>query len=192
MTKALLAILLFVATANSYGDCRKIPYVSERPKIVNREDEIKSTDLVWQSSSIPPEILKLIKTDIKVADFSSFDLDGNGIDELLISNNNLGGSGGRGFVFLEKQSGKWKVIAKFTGGFILNNRWTPTTYNPKYLTMTVWSRTGAAETWQDLYAYKNNKYKMVNSQQVPLTVLYSKDFQEMLLNLNTMCWERWN
>jgi hypothetical protein len=93
----------------------------------------------------------------------------------------VGGSGGRGFVFLEKQHGKWKVITRFTGGFILNNRWTPSTYNPKYLTMTVWSRTGAAETWQDLYAYKNNKYKVVNSQQVPLTVLYSKDFQEMLL-----------
>ena len=192
MKKVFLIIVSFFVTANSYADCRKLPYISERPKIVKREDEIKSTDLVWQSSPIPPDILKLIKTDIQVADFSLFDLDKDGIDELLVSSNSLGGSGGRGFVFLEKQAGKWKIIAKFTGGFILNNRWTPTTYNPKYLTMTVWSRAGAAETWQDLYAYKNNKYKTVNSQQVPLTVLYSKDFQEMLLNLNTMCWESWN
>jgi len=198
MNYKILILLSFaiISSKYTYANCRDISHSSQQPKIVNREDEIKSTELIWRNSSeMPLDAVKTIKTKfnkIDAANFSLIDLNGDSIDELIVNSESMSGSGGRVFMFLEKQNGKWKEIALFTGGFILNNRWTPKTYNRKYLTITQWARTGASETWQDLWSYKDKKYQIVSSQPVPLAVLYSKDFQKMILDLNWMCWDRWN
>ena len=53
-----------------------------------------------------------------------------------------------------------------------------------YYTITQWQRFGGAETWQNVFVYKDDKYVFINEQRVPLTVLYQKDFQKMLLEIN--------
>ena len=37
-----------------------------------------------------------------------------------------------------------------------------------------------------------NEYKNYSVTPVPLNVLYSNDFQKMILDLNWMCWDTWN
>jgi hypothetical protein len=103
----------------------------------------------------------------------------------------MGGSGGQGFLILENQKGKWKQIALFTGSFIMINRWLPEGYDG-YHVIVYWFRGGGADTDQVVMAYKNHEYKDYSVTPVPLNVLYSNDFQKMILDLNWMCWDYWN
>ena len=179
--------------------CFSIPSGSERPKFVNREDEIKATDLVWREDfkKLPVEAKKLIRKEIPsgVEDYeihvAFFDLNNDGVDEIFVNSLSLGGSGGRGFTILEKQKGKWKQIALFTGSFIMITRWLPEGYEG-YYPIIYWFRGGAADTDQVVMAYKNHEYKDYSVTPVPLNVLYSDSFQKMILDLNWMCWDYWN
>ena len=74
--------------------CFNIPSGSVRPVFVNREDEIKATDLVWGEDykKLPVAAKKLIRkevppgiedTDINVA---FFDLNNDGVDEVFVNN----------------------------------------------------------------------------------------------------------
>jgi hypothetical protein len=180
--------------------CFNIPSGYERPVFVNREDEIKATDLVWSSSdfqNLPVAAKKLIRKEVSsgVSDYlihiAFFDLNNDGVDEIFVNSESLGGTGGRGFLILEKQKGKWKQIAFFTGSFIMINRWLPEGYDG-YHVIVYWFRGGAADTDQVVMAYKNHEYKNYSVTPVPLNVLYSNDFQKMILDLNWMCWDTWN
>ena len=180
--------------------CFNIPSGSERPVFVNREDEIKATDLQWSASDfqkLPDAAKKLIRKEVPsgVSDYlihiAFFDLNNDGIDEIFVNSESLGGSGGRGFLILEKQKGKWKQIALFTGSFIMINRWLPEGYDG-YHVIVYWFRGGGADTDQVVMAYKNHEYKDYSITPVPLNVLYSNDFQKMILDLNWMCWDYWN
>jgi len=179
-------------------DCRTMPQQFERPVLINREDEIKATDLVWHNDfKIPLDAKKLIRKHINsyisdyLINYSLFDLNNDGNDEIFVNSDSLGGSGGRGFLILEKQKGKWKKIAEFTGSFIIINRWVPEGYDG-YHVIVYWFRGGAADTDQVVMAYKNHEYKDYSVTPVPLNVLYSNDFQKMILDLNWMCWDYWN
>lgn len=179
--------------------CFSIPSGSERPKFVNREDEIKATDLVWREdfTKLPAGAKKLIRKEIPsgVEDYeihiAFFDLNNDGVDEIFVNSLSLGGSGGRGFIILEKQKGKWKQIALFTGSFIMITRWLPEGYEG-YYPIIYWFRGGAADTDQVVMAYKNHEYKDYSVTPVPLNVLYSDSFQKLILDLNWMCWDYWN
>jgi len=179
--------------------CFNIPSGSVRPVFVNREDEIKATDLVWGEDykKLPVAAKKLIRKedppgiedyDINVA---FFDLNNDGVDEVFVNNRSMGGSGGQGFLILENQKGKWKQIALFTGSFIMINRWVPEGYDG-YHVIVYWFRGGAADTDQVVMAYKNHEYKDYSTTPVPLNVLYSDSFQKLILDLNWMCWDTWN
>ena len=182
-----------------YNACFNMPSGSERPVFVNREDEIKATDLVWREDfkKLPVEVKKLIRKEIPsgVEDYeihvAFFDLNNDGVDEIFVNSLSLGGSGGRGFTILEKQKGKWKQIALFTGSFIMITRWLPEGYEG-YYPIIYWFRGGAADTDQVVMAYKNHEYKDYSVTPVPLNVLYSDSFQKMILDLNWMCWDTWN
>ena len=179
--------------------CFNIPSGSVRPVFVNREDEIKATDLVWGEDykKLPVAAKKLIRKEIPsgIEDYeisvAFFDLNNDGVDEVFINNRSMGGSGGQGFLILENQKGKWKQIALFTGSFIMINRWVPEGYDG-YHAIVYWFRGGAADTDQVVIAYKNHEYKDYSVTPVPLNVLYSNDFQKMILDLNWMCWDTWN
>ncbi len=179
--------------------CFNIPSGPERPVFVNREDEIKATDLVWREdfTKLPVAAKKLIRKEVSsgVSDYlinvAFFDLNNDGVDEIFVNTESLGGSGGRGFLILEKQKGKWKQIALFTGSFIMINRWVPEGYDG-YHVIVYWFRGGAADTDQVVMAYKNHEYKDYSVTPVPLNVLYSDSFQKMILDLNWMCWDSWN
>jgi hypothetical protein len=181
------------------NDCFNIPSGAERPAFVNREDEIKATDLVWREDykKLPVAAKKLIRKEIPsgIEDYeinvAFFDLNNDGIDEVFVNNRSMGGSGGQGFLILENQKGKWKQIALFTGSFIMINRWVPEGYDG-YHVIVYWFRGGAADTDQVVMAYKNHEYKDYSVTPVPLNVLYSNDFQKMILDLNWMCWDSWN
>ncbi len=181
------------------NDCFNIPSSAERPVFVNREDEIKATDLVWREDfkKLPVAAKKLIRKEVPpgIEDYdinvAFFDLNNDGTDEVFIHSNNWNGSGGRSFLILEKQKGKWKQIAFFTGSFIIINRWAPEGYESHHVII-YWYRGGAADTDQIVLAYKNNEYKEYSTTPVPLNVLYSNDFQKMILDLNWMCWDSWN
>ena len=183
-----------------HNACFNIPSGSERPVFVNREDEIKATDLVWSSSDfkkLPVAAKKLIRKEVPpgVEDYeinvAFFDLNNDGTDEVFVHSNNWNGSGGRSFLILEKQNNKWKQIAFFTGSFIMINRWAPEGYESHHVIM-YWYRGGGADTDQIVLAYKNHEYKEYSITPVPLNVLYSDSFQKMILDLNWMCWDYWN
>ena len=181
------------------NECLHIPSGSQRPVMVNREDEIKATDLVWKEdfTKLPAAAKKLIRNEIPagIPDYdinvAFFDLDNNGVDEIFINNRSMGGSGGQGFLILENQKGKWKQIALWTGSFIIINRWLPEGYE-RHRTIIYWFRGGAADTDQVVMAYKNHEYKDYSVTPVPLNVLYSDSFQKLILDLNWMCWDTWN
>lgn len=181
------------------NDCFHIPSGPERPVFVNREDEIKATDLVWREdfTKLPVATKKLIRKEVPpgVEDYeinvAFFDLNNDGTDEVFVHSNNWNGSGGRSFLILEKQKNKWKQIAFFTGSFIMINRWAPEGYESHHVIM-YWYRGGAADTDQIVLAYKNHEYKEYSITPVPLNVLYSDSFQKMILDLNWMCWDYWN
>ena len=181
------------------NDCFNIPSGADRPAFVNREDEIKATDLVWGEDykKLPVAAKKLIRKEIPsgIEDYeisvAFFDLNNDGVDEVFVNNRSMGGSGGQGFLILENQKGKWKQIAFFTGSFIMINRWVPESYDG-YHVIVYWFRGGAADTDQVVIAYKNHEYKDYSVTPVPLNVLYSNDFQKMILDLNWMCWDTWN
>ncbi|CEZ19406.1 exported protein of unknown function [Candidatus Methylopumilus planktonicus] len=181
------------------NDCFHIPSGAERPVFVNREDEIKATDLVWteEFNKLPVAAKKLIRKQVPqgIEDYdinvAFFDLNNDGVDEVFVNNRSMGGSGGQGFLILENQKGKWKQIALFTGSFIMINRWVPEGYDG-YHVIVYWFRGGAADTDQVVMAYKNHEYKDYSVTPVPLNVLYSNDFQKMILDLNWMCWDSWN
>ena len=181
-------------------DCFHIPRnSSERPVFVNREDEIKATDLVWGEdfTKLPIAAKKLIRKEVPpgIEDYdinvAFFDLNNDGVDEVFVNNRSMGGSGGQGFLILENQKGKWKQIALFTGSFIMINRWVPEGYDG-YHVIVYWFRGGAADTDQVVMAYKNNEYKDYSVTPVPLNILYSESFQKIILDLNWMCWDTWN
>ena len=181
------------------NDCFNIPSGAERPAFVNREDEIKATDLVWREDykKLPVAAKKLIRKEIPsgIEDYeinvAFFDLNNDGVDEVFVNNRSMGGSGGQGFLILENQKGKWKQIALFTGSFIMINRWVPEGYDG-YHVIVYWFRGGAADTDQVVMAYKNHEYKDYSTTPVPLNVLYSDSFQKLILDLNWMCWDTWN
>jgi hypothetical protein len=156
--------------------------------------EIKASDLEWNShTKIPKEISRYMKKRyLGINQFSLIDLNKDGKDEIIIRSTSLGGSGGEGFVFFEKQNNDWKEIINFTGGFILSHLDIPQAFNSRYYTITQWRRYGGSDTRQSLLAYKNHKYHFVSEQPIPLTVLYSKDFQKMILDINWTCWAAWN
>jgi hypothetical protein len=181
------------------NDCFNISSGAERPAFVNREDEIKATDLVWREdfTKLPIAAKKLIRKEIPsgIEDYeinvAFFDLNNDGVDEVFVNNRSMGGSGGQGFLILENQKGKWKQIALFTGSFIMINRWVPEGYDG-YHVIVYWFRGGAADTDQVVMAYKNHEYKDYSVTPVTLNVLYSESFQKMILDLNCMCWDSWN
>jgi hypothetical protein len=127
-------------------DCFHIPSGSVRPVFVNREDEIKATDLVWHEdfTKLPAAAKKLIRKEVP-----------SGIEDYDI------------------------------------NRWLPEGYDG-YHVIVYWVRGGGADTDQVVMAYKNHEYKDYSITPVPLNVLYSNDFQKMILDLNWMCWDYWN
>ena len=181
------------------NDCFNIPSGAQRPVFVNREDEIKATDLVWAEDfkKLPVAAKKLIRKEVPpgIEDYdinvAFFDLNNDGVDEVFVNNRSMGGSGGQGFLILENQKGKWKQIALFTGSFIMINRWVPKGYDG-YHVIVYWFRGGAADTDQVVMAYKNHEYKDYSVTPVPLNVLYSDSFQKLILDLNWMCWDSWN
>jgi hypothetical protein len=193
-----LIIPLIILTSQAHSKCRAdgIPVVTVRPQINGPEDEVKVTDLVWQDhTKIPKDAIREIKKFFPYSDstsYSLFDLNNDGKDEIIFKNSDYSGSGGQGFSILEKQKGKWIEILGVSGGFIINNLHTPKGYSSKFATLTQWHRYGAYETVQYFFAYKNNKYQLVSEQPVPITVLYSQNFQKMILDINWMCWDYWN
>ena len=190
-----ILFLIFISS-NAFSECRDNLKVSIKPQIKKPEDEIKTSDLLWQDfSKVPKDAIKAIKKFypyFESTSYSFFDLNNDGVDEIIFKNSDYSGSGGQGFSILEKQNGHWKEILQASGGFIINNLTTPKGYNRRYNTLTQWHRYGAHETVQYLLAYKNHKYQIVSDQPVPVTVLYSKDFQKMILDINWMCWDFWN
>lgn len=159
-------------------------------------DEIKSNDLKWNTiskQSVPSSAYQVIMKDLNYMPNESFafvDLNYDNKDEIIVKSTSLGGAFLDAYLFYENKNNKWQHLITFTGGFILTNQH-PDYYNKKYsekdrmyYTITQWQRVGSAETWQSVYVYRNNKYREVDSQRVPLTVLYQKDFQKMLLEIN--------
>ena len=196
MIKFLAPLFFILISTNSYGDCRDIKNPSAQPFINSPEKEVKVTDLFWQDySQVPKDAIKAIKKLYPYPEsttYSFFDLNSDGIDEIIFKNSDYSGSGGQGFSILEKQKNKWVEIIGVSGGFIINNGHVHDGYSNKYYRLTQWHRYGAVETIQYFWAYKNNKYQIVSEQPVPTTILYSKEFQKLILDINWMCWKVWN
>ena len=148
------------------NSCFNIPSGSERPVMINREDEIKATDLVWNEDfkKLPAAARKLILKEVPSGvtnndiDIAFFDLNNDGTDEVFIHSRSWDGSGGRSFMILENQKKQWKQIAFFTGSFIMINRWVPEGYD-RHRVIVYWYRGGGADTDQVVMAYKNHEYK---------------------------------
>ena len=189
-----ISALAIIYSAQSFAECGpKNPKI--QPKIQSSSDEVKASDLIWSDGkNIPKDAWKVINKieELGTAHYALFDLNNDGNNEILIRSAGFSGSGGAGFIFLEKQKGTWTEIASFTGGFIISWAWAPEKYNKKYLTITQWTRNGAEQTFQTVLGYKNNKYEESSNQSVPLIILYSKEMQKLLLDINWMCWKEWN
>ena len=196
-----LAFLIISFSAFSQNECGDKRIRASESEYHNLETnlammrEVKATDLKWrEGSEAPKEVFEYTKKHDKISInyFARFDLNKDGVDEIIIRSSTFSGSGGQGFMFLERQNGKWTELISFTGGFVLSQLDVPKTFNQKYYTITQWRRFGNADTRQSFLAYKNHKYQFISEQPVPLTVIYSKEFQRMLLDINWMCWATWN
>ena len=94
------------------NECFHIPSSSQRPVLVNREDEIKATDLVWNEDfkKLPAAARKLILKEVPSGvtnndiDIAFFDLNNDGTDEVFVHSRSWDGSGGRSFMILENQT----------------------------------------------------------------------------------------
>lgn len=185
MKTLLLILLSLLITTNVYADLPK---------------EIKSNELKWVPFSKQKVAKDVYRAILKKENIEDNEIDGELVafvdlnydkkDEIVVKSQRLGGAFLDAYVFFENKNNKWQHILTFTGGFILNNQhpdWFNKKYNDKdkmYYTITQWQRFGSADTWQHVFVYKNDKYVFINSQRVPLTVLYQKDFQKMLLEIN--------
>ena len=138
----LLTFSLKALASNECGNHPSHPSITESNNLetnIKTLGEVKATDLAWkEGNKIPEDISLYIKNhdQIPISQFAHFDLNQDGIDEIIIKSSALSGSGGQGFMFLEKQNGSWNEIVNFTGGFILSRLDVPKSYNQKYYTMT--------------------------------------------------------
>ena len=180
-----LFLSLLLITTNTYADLPK---------------EIKSNELKWvpfSKQKVAKDVYRAILKKKNIEDNEIYDelvafvdLNYDKKDEIVVKSQRLGGAFLDAYVFFENKNNKWQHILTFTGGFILNNQhpdWFNKKYSDKdkmYYTITQWQRFGGAETWQNVFVYKDDKYVFINEQRVPLTVLYQKDFQKMLLEIN--------
>ncbi len=157
--------------------------------------EIKSNELFSINSkcNISDSAQKAISNKIKNtydSQYACIDLNYDKTNEIIVKSHSQGGVFLDAYLFFENKDNLWHHILTLTGGFILNNQH-PDSHGKSfskedrmYYTITQWQRVGGEETWQSSFAYRKNKYIETSSQRVPLTVLYQKDFQKMLLEIN--------
>ena len=128
MSKSKLIILTITCSclvSNCYAKCRAvdIPKATVRPQINGPQDEIKLADLVWEGfNKVPKDAIQAIKKVYpypEPTEYSFFDLNRDGIDEIIFKNPTYSGSGGQGFSILEKQKGIWKEILGVSGDLLL-------------------------------------------------------------------------
>lgn len=123
------------------------------------------------------------KLEGKKGSYALYDIDGNNIDEIFVQIGS--GSGGLNFIVLENQNGKWASILVITGQFILHRQdltENSQNFNSDYYQITNWHQSGVRDTYQSLYAYKNKKYALVSTQNLPPSFRYLKDVSEFINN----------
>ena len=110
--------------------------------------------------------------------FAKVDINGDGIDELLISDNDFPARG-RAFLMMQIQHGDWRNIVDFRGGFILLRKNKKDTFK-----IHIYEKEYGVMRFYEMN-YLDNKFKLKFETTMPHTI-YDESFYEKWRYLNSL------
>jgi hypothetical protein len=157
-----------------------------QPTVQDFEYEITSAMLDWKSvefSDFPAAkdktFLKWKKDfDAEAPRFTKLDIDSDGNDELLVSDNDFPARG-RAFLILQSQQGVWRNILEFRGGFILFRK-----NKTEAFRIHIYEKEHGVMKFFEMY-YSNKKFKLKFETTLPRTI-YDEKFYEKWRYLNRL------
>lgn len=165
---ALVSAGLFISTiqAGKAAESATPPYW--RPW---NEVQAYAPDLAWKTGDIPKSAFDALPKWMTQKDadgtptwsgpaaFVSVDLDGDGIEELIVRSGEPF-SGGPQFAILRKSGNRWRTIGEIQGGFAISKR-----SRNGYADLETWSR--HPETYHYLWRFSEGRYKAVRQEKGP-------------------------
>lgn len=162
--------------------------VTSQPTVQAYDYEITSMMLTWKNinegnlgiSKLP--VYKAWSKDFATNDpyvrYAEVDLNADGVKEIIVADSDFP-SRGRGFLIMQKQSGKFVSIAFFRGGFILTRN-----DMKKYFKIHIFEKEYGVMDFYELQ-YKQGKYRLTFETELPRTI-YDADFYAKWQYLNTL------
>ena len=179
MLKNILAVIILFTSAG---------LTIAQPAVQEYDYEITSQMLRWKNinkGNLAIRKLPAYKTwsdnfgaNDQSARYAEVDLNGDGIKEIIVADSDFP-AGGRGFLFLQKQSEKYVAIAYFRGGFVLARD-----DMKKYFNLHIYEKSGGDMHFIFL-KYKQGKYDLFFNTKLPRTI-YDEDFHVKWQELNTL------
>jgi hypothetical protein len=162
---ALFAAGLFISTAQDGRAAENAVPSNWRPW---NEVQAYAPDLGWKAGDIPKAAFNALPKWMTQRDadgepttsgpvvFASVDLDGDGIDELIVRSGEPF-SGGPQFAILRKSGNRWRTIGEIQGGFTISKR-----SKIGYANIETWSR--HPETYHYLWKFSGRRYKIIRTE----------------------------
>ena len=110
--------------------------------------------------------------------YAEVDLNSDGVKEIIVADSDFPASG-RGFLFLQKQSGRYVPIAAFRGGFILTR-----SDMKKYFNVQIFEKEYGEMYFYEL-KFSGSKYRLLFETKLARTI-YDADFYERWKALNSL------
>ncbi|OGS01261.1 MAG: hypothetical protein A3G41_05910 [Elusimicrobia bacterium RIFCSPLOWO2_12_FULL_59_9] len=135
------------------------------------EVQAYAPDLAWKADDIPKAVFDALPKWMTQKDreghltwsspvaFASVDLDGDGIEELIVRSGEPF-SGGPQFAILRRSGNRWRTIGEIQGGFTISKRSTK-----GFADIETWSR--HPETYHFLWKFSGGRYKAVREEKGP-------------------------
>ena len=180
-----MALKKFVFSVALFASCG---LVFSQPAVQAYDYEITPMMLTWKSIhegnlGIPKlPAYKAWSKDFAANDpyvrYAEVDLNADGVKEVIVADSDFP-SRGRGFLILQKQSGKLVPITFFRGGFILTRN-----DMKKYFKFHIFEKEYGVMTFYELQ-YKQGKYRLTFETELPRTI-YDEGFYAKWQYLNTL------
>lgn len=162
---AVFAAGLCISTTQAGKVAENVSPSSWRPW---NEVQAYAPDLIWKAGDIPKAALAALPKWMTQRDtdgeptssgpiaFASFDLNGDGIEELIVRSGEPF-SGGPQFAILRKSGNRWRTIGEIQGGFAISKR-----SRIGWVDIETWSR--HPETYHYLWKFSGRRYKIVRTE----------------------------
>lgn len=181
----LFLTLLGICASASALPTQESLFLSQICSLENRSGEVTGIDLKWLDAKDFPDSRKLKsaltrwekKFGANFSKFSYFDIDHDGINELLIMDDFVP-SGGRAFIFLAMHDNGWRAILEFRGAPIFSYHDTVTKFPEIY----VFERM-AGDMLIHKYKKLGDRFRLKMTSTLP-RVLYTEYFHTLWQRLN--------